>query len=177
MTWSDHEAREHVARAEALLSGLDALTDPAVRTQVTDALHALVTLYGECLARMVQHADGPVADALAADELVGHLLLVHDVHPDPVETRVRRAVREAGGRSGAELLGVEGAVARVRLPATGCGSSAEGVRKAVEDAVAWVAPEIERVETETEAKAARAQALIPVESLFRPGSGAAVGSR
>ncbi|GHG51100.1 nitrogen fixation protein NifU [Streptomyces griseocarneus] len=162
MTWNDSETREHVARAEALLSSLAALPDAAVRDQVADALHAVVELYGQCLARVLEHTAGPARDALVDDELVGHLLLVHDLHPEPVEARVRRALR--GLR--AELVAVEGRLARVRLAAGGCGSHAERAEEDVRAAVTWAAPEIERVEVTEPAPGT----LIPVDSLFRAGT-------
>ncbi len=161
--WDDREAREHVARAETLLSEVDTLTDPAAREHVTRTLHALVELYGQCLARVVRHAGPATRAELAADELVGHLLLVHDLHPDPVEVRVRRALDDLPG---ARLLAVEEPAVRVGVTASGCGSSAEGLRTAVRDAVARVAPEIERVEVEE----VRTPTVIPVDALFRTGA-------
>ncbi len=172
MPWQDHEAREHVSRIEAMLARLDALADPAARAQALGAVQALVELYGECLARIMRQvtesADGAPAAAIAGDELVSHLLLVHDLHPEPAQVRLRRALEEVPG---AEVLAVEPPVARVRLAASGCGAAA--LRQAVEEAVLRAAPEIESVEVED----APAQALIPVDSLFtpavptRPGSG------
>ncbi|MEV4442462.1 NifU family protein [Streptomyces sp. NPDC049577] len=177
MSWNDETAREHVSRTEALLAGLDDLADAPAGDQAAQALQAVVALYGECLARVMGHADGALAGALAADELVGHLLLVHDLHPDPVEIRVRRGLAAAGeGGVEAELIAVEGAVARVRVRARGCGSagSAESARQAVRDAVCWAAPEIERVEAE--ADGGPAPTLIPVDSLFRAGGVTAAAS-
>ncbi|MCA6096093.1 NifU family protein [Streptomyces sp. SCA3-4] len=169
MTWTDHDAREHVTRTEELLARTGELPD-GPREQATASLHAVVELYGECLARVLRHTDATTAARLAADELLGHVLLVHDLHPDPVATRVRRALQHVRGGE-AELLAVEGPVVRVRLRPTGCGGSHEALQAAVEAAVAWAAPEIERVESTRDAPAA----LIPVESLFRPGTTA--GSR
>ncbi|MFI9306806.1 NifU family protein [Streptomyces triculaminicus] len=163
MTWNDDETRDHVARAEALLSSLAALPEEAVREQVADALHAVVELYGQCLARVLEHTAGPARDALVADELVGHLLLVHDLHPEPAEARVRRAL---GPLHGAELVAIEGSTARVRLTAGGCGSGAARAEEDVRAAVTWAAPEIERVEVTESAPGA----LIPVDSLFRAGT-------
>ncbi|GHC74047.1 NifU family protein [Streptomyces cinnamoneus] len=173
MTWTDHDAREHVTRTEELLARIDELPDAHPREQARAALHAVVELYGECLARVLRHTDATTAAHLAADELLGHVLLVHDLHPDPVATRVRRALQHVRGGE-AELLAVDGPVVRVRLRPTGCGASHEALHTAVETAVAWAAPEIERVESTRDAPDAPA-ALIPVESLFRPGTTA--GSR
>ncbi|MET7716664.1 NifU family protein [Streptomyces sp. NPDC005407] len=178
MPWDDEEARRHVLRLDELLAALDGLPDHAAAARANDAVQALVDLYGECLRRIMgQLADGAEAvRRLAADELVGHLLLVHDLHPDPVAARVEAAIAELRSvlrrKDGdIELLGLDGAVARVRLTegsgsGGGCGCSAEPPDAAVRDAVMGRAPEIEQVEIET-VRASKPQALIPVDSLFR----------
>ncbi len=127
MPWKDEEAREHVARTEALLARIEELPDNAARAQAVQTLQAMTALYGECLARVMTHADDALSGTLAADELVGQLLLVHDLHPDPVRTRVERALadlqgvgsgrdRRAGGApsAGALRLRLHGAGARGR---------------------------------------------------------------
>ncbi|OEV29912.1 hypothetical protein AN219_13835, partial [Streptomyces nanshensis] len=166
MTWNEREAREHVARTEELLSGLDGLADTDAREQALDALHALAGLYGECLARVMSRADDATRSAFADDELVGRLLLVHELHPETAGERVRRALADVGGVT---LLSADEQEVRVRIAPQGCGSPpAEQLALTVRDAVAWAAPEVERVETED---AAPEPSLIPVESLFR-GAGA-----
>lgn len=172
--WSDEEARAHVARADTLLAGLDTLPSTAAAHQATETVEALVGLYGECLARIMHHLDG-AADRelpghLAADELVGHLLLVHDLHPDPVDVRVRRAVRQASvaARAGddAAVEEVADGRVRVRLAVSGCGSTASAREQAVRDAIAQAAPEIAEVVVERGTQRGEQRALIPVNALF-----------
>ncbi|GHH86804.1 hypothetical protein GCM10018793_60150 [Streptomyces sulfonofaciens] len=165
----DGELRSHVARTEALLRRLHELPDPAVRAQALDAVGALVTLYGACLERVLRHTGEDTARTLAADELVGHLLLVHELHPDPPATRISRALAQLPGPSSAELLALDGTTARVRVrtsgcASAGCGSANDGPREQVEAAIAWAAPEVERVEL---AQDAAPGTLIPVEALLR----------
>jgi Fe-S cluster biogenesis protein NfuA len=140
----DHEARELVARIDALLE----------HTQDVELVQSLVTLYGEGLARMVAH-DPERAAGLAGDELVSHLLLLHGLHPHPLEDRVRSALDEVrpyleqhGGD--VELLSVDGGVARLRLQGScnGCPSSTATLKLAIEDAIQRAAPDIERIEAE-----------------------------
>jgi hypothetical protein len=122
-------------------------------------------VYGAGLERLLDllHEQGaltdPVVDALAADDLVAGLLLVHGLHPYPVETRIGQAVAHLG----AELVGVSpDGVARVRIPpADGCGTSAAALRPAIEQAIEAVAPEIFAIELEEPPRA-----VIPVSSLF-----------
>ena len=96
-----------------------------------------------------------IFEALAADELVSHLLLLHGLHPLDVETRVVRALEEVrpylqshGGN--VELLGIEGGVARVRMQGScdGCPSSAVTLKLAIEEAVQKAAPDLEGIEAE-----------------------------
>jgi Fe-S cluster biogenesis protein NfuA/nitrite reductase/ring-hydroxylating ferredoxin subunit len=133
-----------VARVEALLGEVDENGE--------ELAQALLEMYGEGLRRIVERAD---ARALAEDELVSHLLLVHDLHPDPVEDRVREAldgVRPYLESHGGDvsLVGVEAGVVRLRLSGScnGCPSSTMTLKLAIEDAIQQAAPEVERVEAE-----------------------------
>ena len=93
---------------------------------------------------------GPVLDALAGDDLVASLLLIHDLHPEDVSTRVERAldsVRPYLGSHGGdvELLGItDEGVVRLRLLGScdGCSSSAATMSLAIEDAISQAAPEV-----------------------------------
>jgi Fe-S cluster biogenesis protein NfuA/nitrite reductase/ring-hydroxylating ferredoxin subunit len=145
---------------ERLLEEVDALPDPAARRAATDLVTALLELYGEGLRRVVavvadRDDDGELGAALASDELVAHLLLLHGLHPEPVEARVRRALHDVrpyleshGGD--VELLGIEEGVVRLRLQGSceGCPSSAATLKLAIEDAVQRAAPDVERIEAE-----------------------------
>jgi Fe-S cluster biogenesis protein NfuA len=139
----DQAARDLVARVETLLDEVESLPGA---DKTLEAVEALVRLYGEGLARVMALADGARA-TFAEDELVAHLLLLHDLHPVPVEERVRGAVAEAGGE--ADVLSVADGVAFLRPRAGGCascGSSAGTKRQAIEAAIDRAAPEVERVE-------------------------------
>ncbi|WP_067180416.1 hypothetical protein [Microtetraspora niveoalba] len=197
---TDEDAADRAHRVEELLERLESMTDPGTRATIAELLQPLLELYGEGLARIVAAAadagGAELVDALAADELVGHLLLLHGLHPADTETRVREAVERAAPRLGgatAELVAVEplaaragtgapgtaehgtadadagGAVARVRLRRRGgCRSSVPALRAALEDTIREAAPEIARVEVE---EAAPPPPVIPVDSLLRGRSG------
>jgi Fe-S cluster biogenesis protein NfuA len=142
----DTEVRERVARVEHLLGRVE--DDPAA----LEALQAVVDLYGEALRRLAARGS---LDGTTDDELVAHLLLVHGLHPDDLETRVREAlddVRPYLGTHGGdvELLGVEDGVAKLRLAGTcnGCPSSTVTLRTAIEEALLRAAPDLERIDAE-----------------------------
>ncbi|MFI6173959.1 hypothetical protein ACIA8R_00270 [Nonomuraea sp. NPDC051191] len=123
-----------IGRIESLLERAE---PPAV-----ELAQALLDLYGEGLTRIMAAADDELAARLAADDVVAHLLLLHDLHPIDVRTRVEDALRGTG----AEVVAVEGDLVRLRLgddgEGGGGGGSADAVRRAVRDA----APEVEQVE-------------------------------
>jgi Fe-S cluster biogenesis protein NfuA/nitrite reductase/ring-hydroxylating ferredoxin subunit len=153
----DRAARERVARVEALLEQVDALSDPEARETATELVGALLELYGEGLDRVISLAtmnngDG-LQQAFANDELISHLLLLHGLHPVPAQQRVEEALDEVrpyleshGGN--VELLGVSDGVARVRLEGScsGCPSSTMTLKLAIEEAVHKAAPDVESVE-------------------------------
>lgn len=153
----DASVRERVARVEGLLGRLDGLGDPGAREQATEALAAVVELYGEGLRRIVgavgaRDGRGELAAALAADELVSHLLVLHDLHPVAVEVRVREAIERAGpvAEGSVELVSVDGGVARLRI--TGgchsCPSSRTTLSSELEQAILAAAPELEQIVSE-----------------------------
>ncbi len=155
----DDEVRRRVARVDSLLEQIEALADPGARSIIAETVQALLELYGEGLARMLDSVARlgreELLEAFAADELVSHLLLLHGLHPADVETRVRRALEEVrpyleshGGN--VELLGVADGVARLRLQGScsGCPSSTATLKLAIEEAIQQAAPDVDRVEAE-----------------------------
>jgi Fe-S cluster biogenesis protein NfuA/nitrite reductase/ring-hydroxylating ferredoxin subunit len=169
----DAQARDRVARIDQLLGDVEELPDPA-RALATELVQALLELYGEGLARVVAHLDGS-ASALAADEVVSHLLLLHGLHPVPLRARVQAALDEVapylgshGG--GVELVGVEDGVVRLRLEGScnGCPSSTMTLKLAIEDAIQKAAPDAERIVAEGAAAPAPAPPLIGLEVAGAP---------
>lgn len=166
-------------RIELLLEA-SAAAGPVARERAEELVRLVVELYGTGLERVLElaHEAGALDDdllgALAADELVSSLLLVHGLHPYGVEERVERAldgVRPYLGSHGGDvqLLGVDDeGVVRLQLLGScdGCASSAVTLELAVEDAIRSAAPEIVRIDVEAAAPAsAAAQSVIPVEQL------------
>jgi len=126
-------------RVETLLAELRTRAGPEAAGVAEELVACLVRLYGAGLASVMRTIgdDSRLKARLIADPLVDSLLLVHDLHPLDVGTRIRRALGRLG--IGAELLSIDDdGVAHIRL-ANGHGHAA--VQGDVEQAVADAAPE------------------------------------
>ena len=168
-------------RIEALLDHLRATADPRVRDTAEELLRLVTDLYGAGLARVVElvEADAPdLMPRLVDDELVGSLLVVHDLHPDDLRARLEAALESVRPFLGAhggdvELLDVDAAVGAVHLrllgSCDGCPSSAVTLRMAVERAIAEAAPEIAIFDVEEPSKEASTEATTFVELGRKPG--------
>lgn len=110
-----------LARVEATIGAVEG--DP----RAMEAVQALVEMYGEGLARIAERVD---AKELLGDDLVEHLLIMHDLHPIPVEERVRGVLPD-----GVELVSIENGVVRLR------GTCKEPIG----DLVQAVAPDVEEI--------------------------------
>ncbi|NUV67422.1 hypothetical protein G6W57_09880 [Streptomyces sp. CAI-121] len=157
-----------------LLDRLGREAGPRARETADELVRSVVEFYGEGLARTVRllrsapAGSDPLA-VLTADELVGDLLILHDLHPDDTMTRVGQALDKVrpylGSHAGdVEVTGLdpdaaEGPTLRLRLRGScdGCPSSTQTVRWTIEEAVARLAPEIAHIEVEGVAEAAPAE--------------------
>ncbi|MEU8096501.1 NifU family protein [Streptomyces rubiginosohelvolus] len=157
-----------------LLDRLGREAGPRARETADELVRSVVEFYGEGLARTVRllrsapAGSDPLA-VLTADELVGDLLILHDLHPDDTMTRVGQALDKVrpylGSHAGdVEVAGLdtdaaEGPTLRLRLRGScdGCPSSTQTVRWTIEEAVARLAPEIAHIEVEGVAEPAPAE--------------------
>lgn len=152
---------------------------PVARERAEELVRLVVDLYGSGLERLLEIAhehgalDDRVLDAMAKDDLVASLLLVHGLHPYDVTTRVEDALEEVrpylGSHGGdVELLSVAEGVVRLRMLGScdGCPSSSVTLKLAVEGAIEAAAPEVTAIEVEAATEKEKAGPTIPVQSLF-----------
>lgn len=147
----------------------------AARQRAEQLVREVTDLYGAGLERLMQlvvRAAPEVADELVADDLVASLLLVHGLHPHPVERRITDAldtVRPYLGSHGGDvrLLDVDGEVVRLQFSGScsSCPSSAVTLELAVQDAVRAAAPEVASIEVVAQVKEPTGS-VIPAESLL-----------
>lgn len=154
-----HDPAAIGTQIESVIQRMGTLADAHARGQAQELVRLLMTLYGAGLSRVLDivrtEEGGPAAvvERLAADGLVGSLLVLHDLHPHPVDVRIQRALTALGAHfPGIDIVlaGVDGAAAHLRLER---GASAgpppgEAVRVAIERAVQEAAPEIGAVHIE-----------------------------
>jgi Fe-S cluster biogenesis protein NfuA/nitrite reductase/ring-hydroxylating ferredoxin subunit len=166
----------------------------ATPEHVEQLLGELLDLHGEGLAR-IRDALAPERFAgLAEDPVIAKMLLVHGLHPAPLEERVLAALDRvrpylASHGGDVELLGLEDDVAQLLLKGScnGCAASASTLELAIERALEEDAPDLLGIEVEGAVDKQRSPATIlpivrmgpawvDVEVAPDPGTLRAVGS-
>jgi hypothetical protein len=143
---------------EALVAALSALGDSPARAQAQELVRLLISLYGAGLARMLDlirtEGGGPdaVLERFAADPLLASLLAVHDLHPHPIEVRVRRALAglqpHLPPSTRVTLAAVAPDSVRVTVERPAAGQAGHTIRMAIERAVQEAAPELTAIQVE-----------------------------
>ncbi len=142
-------------RIEELVAGLNGVTDPLARQHARTLMETVLDLHGLALARMTAlaaQADIDLAGRFAADTTVSAVLLMHGLHPVPLEERVREALDEVRSQlrpRGARIGPVDVAAGMVRLTVEvgGLGSGTRAaLREEIEAALLAVAPDLEAIQ-------------------------------
>ncbi|MGW1887495.1 hypothetical protein [Streptomyces sp. NPDC001970] len=161
-------------RVEEILDRLAADGDGQACAAAEELVRVLMDFYGAGLARTLEVLGRPAAvrpggDPLAGllgDELVASLLVLHDLHPEDVPTRIARALGSV--QHSVESAGFDEATGVLRLRVTGasgcgCPSTQEVARQAAAEALSRFAPEVTAVELDT-AAVSREPALLQIGS-------------
>lgn len=146
--------QQRMQQIDGLVARIEQSADPAARAAAQDVVRLLLDLHASGLAKLLDRIAGEdeararaIFTDLARDELVSSLLLLHNLHPCDLETRVRQALDDAASSLRArgvevELLEASEDVVRLRLKGgCGCASTTATLRQAIEDLVAAAAPE------------------------------------
>lgn len=157
------EVQEHnhlAARIDTLVQEVAAFPDPQ-RATAQELVQALLDMYGEALARLLEltartEASGlALIDTFAGDDLLSSLFMLHGLHPLDIETRVMQALDEVrpylkshGGN--VEFVKVEDGIAHLRLAGSchGCPGSTMTLKLAIEEAIYKAAPDLDGLEVE-----------------------------
>ncbi len=155
------DADQLIERVQALSEQVEALDDAEARAVAQELVGAVMEMYGDGLARIVRvledagDAGAAIREELTEDGSVASLLLIHDLYPVDLETRVGEALdtvrpyMESHGGN-VELLSLEAGVARLRLQGScsGCAASQATLELAIKQALDEHAPDLAGLEVE-----------------------------
>lgn len=151
----DKDFQLKVQRISGLVADLEKIADAESRASAKALVQLLLELHSVGLERtleIVARNGEPglrLIEDLGRDPLVSSLLVLYNLHPVEVETRITQAiekvqprVRKSGGEL--ELLGIVCGVVRLNLQVTGhaCGSTKKTLKEMVEDALYEAAPDM-----------------------------------
>jgi hypothetical protein len=129
-----------IRRIETLVGKVESIADPADRKDAQELMALILELHGAGIERMFELlsesgiAGETLINHLASDPLVSSILILHNLHPEDLATRVRSALQRVRG---VELIDISDGV--VRAMVTGHGTTRQGaldlIRGAAPDAV------------------------------------------
>jgi hypothetical protein len=171
--------QEKIRQLGALVGELDAMPENGGKGAARELVQLLLEVHGSGLERIMEIIDesGEPGEGiilrLGQDPIVRHLLLLHSLHPEDLETRVLKAIDLAGPRlrknnSELELLGIrEGAVqVVVRTSGHACGSNGKAAQSIVEECIYDLAPDLTSLEILDQEDGA-SSGFVPLESLLK----------
>ncbi len=157
----DAESQRRADRIETLIQEVSAFSDTHARETTEELMQCLLDMYGEGLSHILditaeaEAAGLALIRAFARDDLVGSLLLVHDLHPVNLETRVLQALDEVRPqlkihKGDVEFVKVENGAAYLRLEGSchGCASSTITLKQLIEKSLNKLAPDLAGLEVE-----------------------------
>ena len=171
------EFQVRTERIEELVHILEGAEDPKLHAVALELMQSVMELHAVGLQRMLEVvAQSPQGDErideFLQDDLIAGLLLLHELHPDDMETRVLHAlekirpVLQAEGAE-AELTGIEDGTVRLTLLTSaggGChsASAAAALKVSLEDAMLQAAPDALQIVTH-EVERPRASQLVTLK--------------
>jgi hypothetical protein len=93
------ELNQHGQRMQELIAKIDILPDPNARELLQECLQEVLAFYGLGLDRVLEVAKSAPGgedayDRLVRDSIVRGMLLIHGLHPVPLEARLREALEK-----------------------------------------------------------------------------------
>ncbi len=178
---SAEESGQLIELVQDLQARLESSGESATRDIADELVSAVVQMYGAGLERIVASlfeagTEGErIAVSLADDPMVATLLLIHDLHPVPLEQRVQGALdsvrpyMESHGGN-VELLSLEHGVARIHLrgSCSDCAASSVTLELAIKQALEDAAPDLEGLEVEGVAAQTAGAGGLPIVTGFPP---------
>lgn len=153
---------------EERLQQVQALEQPQARETALGLAQAILDLHAAALARMLQllseSNDGTaLIDKIAADPQAGSVLLLHDLHPLDLASRVERALEDPslhGRGATAQLVSAQDGVVRVHI------DGGPALRSAIEQAIWEAAPDARELIVDGAMDHASPAGFVPIEQLL-----------
>jgi hypothetical protein len=174
----DKDFQKRVQKIGQLVHDLETIADPASRAAAKELVQLLMDLHGAGLEQILdivyQSGDSGarVIDELGQDSLVSSLLVLYNLHPDDVQTRVERKLKQMVSKLhklGAEatLTSVSDGNVRIHASINGhaCGSTSRTVQSTIEEAIYDAAPDLSSLVIEG-LEEPPASGFVAVESLL-----------
>jgi Fe-S cluster biogenesis protein NfuA len=170
---SDETLHPASVELETQLRRLETIVDPASRSTATDLVASVLRFHTAALERMLELINGndnkgPILEGFDRDPLIRSVLLVHDLHPQTLATRVQRAIadveptlRKRGARVELIEADEERVLVRISGGEPGRGTFAPAVEKVIRSSV----PEAVNIIVEDTAAPAPASGFVPLEKL------------
>jgi hypothetical protein len=180
-------ARARLRAIESIIEELGRVADPRSLAGAQALVGEVLSLHADGIARMLEIiAAGDLGhstlDALVADDRVASLLLLHGLHPVPLEQRVRAALKKVAPIGWTlELTRVAGGVVQVAATPSRPGDSKRPpkvaqVRALIEEALEEAAPDAEGVDVSAPDEEGPG-GFVPIERLTAARSAAGGGAR
>ncbi len=151
----EKDFQKQVQKIGDLVRDLEAIADPASRAAAKELVQLLMELHGTGLERMLDivfqagDAGARIIDDLGQDPLVSSLLILYGLHPEDLQMRVEKKLRQIDSRlhkmgAEAKLISVNGGEVRLQIRVDGhaCGSTGRTVKATVEEAIYEAAPDL-----------------------------------
>lgn len=139
-------------RIDALLAKLENAPDAAAREPARELIEIVLDLHALALARIMAAAAGcddrRLLSSLAEDAQIKAVLVLHGLHPEEIDVRVRKAVDHLRAHLGAQGIRVEFVeinAATVRLRMHCRAQDMPAARREIEQALTDAAPDLEQI--------------------------------
>ncbi len=168
--------RQCVGRMETSIEALESIADPNARGLARDLLESALDLHAIALAKVLaicqetENGDLLIRNLLA-DAYVGAVVLLHGLHPQDADARLRSKLAEMRPHWGVrgfrvELTHVDRTSARVRVVVSD--DADRGTNKAlaleIEQVLTEAAPDLDRIMVEVSDKSVRTTEFVPSNS-------------
>ncbi len=147
---------------QQLIEEIETLPDPKARNMMQECMQEMLGFYGKGLERILKiisngnsTAAKDIYNELIEDSFINGLLLIHDLHPLDLKTRLYKALEKVkpymdshGGS--VEIVSIEDGIATIKLAGNckGCPSSSSTLELGIRQAIEEYCPDLLQLEVE-----------------------------